>query len=136
MRINVSNESKLQFELDEIQKRTKTNQIGFDDIRYSIEYLEEKLNFLIPKKYWKGCCVTVDLYASKNNGSYTPQSTHFVLERGSSSWFVVGVYRCYRDTHSYRGITEHVLKYAKESVQHTIANITESTLVRVGGKYA
>lgn len=133
MKTNVLNEDKLKARLELVQTRSQTNEITIEDIQESIEYLESRLAELLPKKYWQGCSVYVDVNAVNKNTSYTPKTTHFRLERGASSWFVHDVYREYRNTHRYRGLTEHVLKYSEESVIHRVKQITDSTIVRPRG---
>ena len=103
MKINTTNIEKVNSAIAAIEGRATARTITADDVEEAIETIEKKLSILLLKKDWKGLRFAVDTNAQNFASSYkyTPYSTHFVLERGATAWFVTEIYRapCGRPTH-------------------------------------
>jgi hypothetical protein len=96
MKINTNNKEKLNAAIKEAEgPRASTRTINADDIRTMVETIEKRLSSMLLKRDWKGLRFYCDPHAQSFPASYngTPESTQFMLERGTSGWFVTGIER-------------------------------------------
>ena len=99
-KINVANETKITAEINRAQNRASVRIIDYSDIMDIVEEIEKKLELLLPKTAWVGVNIHVDLHAQSFPGAYkySPESTQFIVARGSSDWFIIGLGRAYTCT--------------------------------------
>jgi len=99
-KINVSNEAKLNGLIKSEQIRCTARIIDYSDIVATVTEIEKKLESLLPKTAWIGVKIYVDLHAQSFPGAYkySPESTQFIVARGSSDWFIIGLGRAYTCT--------------------------------------
>lgn len=85
---------KIQQMIDEAQANAKARLLKVDDIMNAIKDAESKLNELgIAKKYWIGCRVIIDPESVPMRYDFKAMGTCAVLERKSSGWDLVNVFR-------------------------------------------
>ena len=96
-KINVSNEAKLNGLIEKEQIRCTARIIDYEDITKIVTEIEKELELLLPKTAWVGVNIHVDLHAQSFPGAYkySPESTQFIVARGSSDWFIIGLGRAY-----------------------------------------
>lgn len=94
--IKEANRSKLQNELEKIQKRTTTRNINVDDLFKIIKEIENNLG--IAKNKMVGIVADVDYNAQDfpKAYKYTPESTQITIQKLASGWALTNVerYRC------------------------------------------
>lgn len=97
MLIRESNKNKIEKMIKDAEGRAKVRTITYNDLLSAIEYVEKKLN--ICKKDMIGIKADIDLHAQNFPNAYrfrfTPESTHFYMERKASGWDLRNVQRCY-----------------------------------------
>ena len=107
IKVTKENENKIQFTLDEAQKRCRVRTASASDVFKTVEYIEREFN--IPKTHMKGLVIRVDLHADKYPNAYEhrPQSTQFTLTRKSGGWYVCDIERDWTGgtTNRYKVIT-------------------------------
>lgn len=83
--------------INEAQKKCSVRTITVDDIRSSIENIEDFLIRLIPKKNWKGIEIEINLHLNEfpNAYSYAPEGTIVRIKRISTRWKIVDAWRGY-----------------------------------------
>jgi hypothetical protein len=91
--ITEKNLSRIQTELDRIQKRASARIIDASDIVDDVKRIEKRLD--IPKKHMTGISAIVDHYAQDFPHAYkwTAESTHYTIVRKSGGWTLTNVYR-------------------------------------------
>ena len=107
--INEKNMNRIQQELDLVQKRSKVRTIDASNIVSACNRIEKVLGGT--KKALVGTVATIDLNAQDfpNAYKYVPESTIIKIERTSSGWKLIDVYRdvCRRWKDEYSiGLTE------------------------------
>ena len=86
--------SKVQQMIDEAQKNAKARLLKVDNVFDAIKEAEEKLKELgIAKKYWIGCRIIIDPESVPMRYDFKAMGTCAVLERKSSGWDLVNVFR-------------------------------------------
>jgi hypothetical protein len=102
MKINATDAEKMNEAIAAAEGRATARTVYAEDVEIAIKSIEKKLSILLLKKDWKGLRFAVDTNAQNFASSYkyTPYSTHFVLEKGATAWFVTEIYRapCGRPT--------------------------------------
>lgn len=96
MKININNTEKLSAAIEAAEgTRVNARTITAEDVIRSVEKIEKRLRYLLPKKGWKGLKFNVDPHAQQFPAAYkgTPQSTQFRVERGATGWFVTAIWR-------------------------------------------
>ena len=125
MKIKVADKEKLQKALDDAQSRARVRTVDYRDVMKAVEKAEERLSQILLKKDWIDMEVICDPNSQKFPNAYKgrPDSTHFILKRFSSGWFVTEIdrYDCNEtQTHYYfRGIekkAEQLVEFAKKSL--------------------
>lgn len=102
MKISIKDRDKVTTLLNNIQKKCKSRLVSYEQI---IEYTEVAERYLriheIPKKYWKGVGLDyaelIQCNSYYRKGSYTADSTHIRVTKGSKDWFII---LCCRDSFS------------------------------------
>lgn len=111
MKINTNNTEAINTAIAEVEGLATARTITATDIQDAVEYIEKGLTGLMPKNKWQKLRFAVDPNAQSFPAAYkyTPESTQFVLERGSKDWFVVKIERdrCQGPTMQYRPLNFH-----------------------------
>lgn len=91
--VNEKNKEKINAAIKAAEGRATARTIKFYDIECAIERIEKKLG--IPAAHMRGIRALVDVNAQKFPAAYnfTPESTHFRLERFASGWAVTDIWR-------------------------------------------
>lgn len=85
---------KVQQMIDEAQKNAKARLLKVDGVFNAIKDAEEKLNDLgIAKKHWVGCRIIIDPESVPMRYDFKAMGTCAVLERKSSGWDLINVFR-------------------------------------------
>lgn len=94
-KINVKNLDAIEKILNVVQKRAVVRTVMVSEIIDSVDTVSKKLGGWLYKKDWHGVRVHVDLNAQNFPGAYkgNPESTGFILRRGSNDWFISAVGR-------------------------------------------
>ena len=94
-KINVKNSEILDAEILKVEKGSKSRQITSDDVAGAVAIIERRLAGILPKSAWQGLRFECDPNGQSFPGAYkgVPFSTQFILERGSSAWFVTRIWR-------------------------------------------
>jgi hypothetical protein len=116
MKINTTNIEKVNQAIAATEGRATARTITADDVEEAIETIEKRLSLLLLKKDWKGLKFAVDSNAQVFPGAYkhTPYSTHFVLERGASGWFIIELHRSVCVSPAQRIIPTNILTKTEE----------------------
>ena len=94
MIVKEKSKNKVQQMIDEAQKNAKARLLKVDDVMNAIKDAEEKLKELgIAKKYWVGCKIIIDPESVPMRYGFKAMGTCAVLERKSSGWDLVNVFR-------------------------------------------
>ena len=95
MKINVNHTAKLAAAIRHAQHGCSARTIDPSEVRATATCIEEILESKLLKQDRPGLRFAVDLNAQSFPASYNgrPTSTQFVLERGSSDWFVTEIQR-------------------------------------------
>ena len=95
MKINLNHTDKLNDAIESAEVRCNARLINADDIETEVKEIEKFLAPLLPKTQWKGARFEIDPNAQHfaNSYKYTPESTHAVIERGATGWFIVDISR-------------------------------------------
>lgn len=94
-KINVKNSEILDAEILKVEKGCRARQINSVDVAGSVAIIEQRLAGILPKSAWQGLRFECDPNCQSFPGAYkgVPLSTRFILERGSSAWFVTRIWR-------------------------------------------
>lgn len=101
MKINTTNIEAIAYALNPIQAKSRVRTISHLDVANAVLRIEKFLaNYNIPKKDWKGLVFNVDCNAQSFPNAYKgiPESTQFVVERGSKDWFITSMSRARTNT--------------------------------------
>ncbi len=93
MIIKESNRARIEEEIRNAEGRATARTITYKNIVDEIERIENELR--IPKKYMVGIQASVDVNAQNfpRSYKYTPESTHFLMERTTTGWDLITVMR-------------------------------------------
>jgi hypothetical protein len=125
--MKVTDTEKVKNVLDSVQKGLVVRKIDIEDIPAAVDEIEEKLKKLMPKKYWTGIKVFIDLNAQSFPNSYNgvPMSTQIMLVRNTKDWIVKDIFRapCHSGGNEYllefprtEDLGNIVLKYVSRSI--------------------
>ena len=103
--IKESNRTKLQSEIEKIQKRTTRRNITVDDLFEIVNSIENKLSTYMSKNKMIGIVADVDYNAQDfpKSYKYIPESTRVKIEKVASGWALTRIGRdiCRRPKHRY-----------------------------------
>lgn len=91
--INEKNADKINAAIKEAEGRASVRTVTFTEVMKSVKHIEMTLG--IPKTKMVGIIADVDYHAQNfpNAYKYTPESTHFCMERKNSGWVLIHVSR-------------------------------------------
>ena len=125
IKINVKNQEKVEKLLDDVQKKSRTRTISYQDILDAVEDIEKKFN-MCSKKSKIGLKVFFNKHMQKfpNAYKYTPRGTEVILEYFSSGFFITKISRefcgkSYDYTYVYN-LTEKMKNDILNSYAHSI----------------
>lgn len=124
MKINLKDREKVQKALDDAQSRARVRTVDYADVLKAVEKAEERLSQILLKKDWIDLEIHCDPNSQKFPNAYKgrPESTHFVIKRFSTGWFLTNVerYDCNETQTKYyfHGIdkkSDQLVEFAKKS---------------------
>ncbi|KKM82207.1 hypothetical protein LCGC14_1321920 [marine sediment metagenome] len=133
MKINTSDIEKINKELKKAQKRASARTCSKNTVYLMVTEIEQHLtDHDIPKRLWAGIQVEYAEHVNcnaYNKISYSAQSTRLIIERFSSSWFLIEAGRVTLTTRNNAGrdtsitIPEHNQNEIKESMFRNLLKI-------------
>lgn len=116
--VKESNREKIEQAIKEAEGKATARTIDYSHIEHFIKRIEKRLN--IPKKSMRGIVANVDYWADNfpSAYSYTPYSTNFIIEKVSTGWALVDVYR----ERTRRITQECILSLTEEAKEAIIAS--------------
>ena len=93
IKIHDTNIAKIENAIREAEGRATARTITAGDVFRAIQEIETALN--IPKKYTVGITAHIDYNAQvfPRAYKYTPESTHFEIERAAAGWYITSISR-------------------------------------------
>jgi len=118
------NLTKIEKQLDIVQKKCRARTITIEDINQFITRLENRLKNIMLKKDWQGLIFYIDIHAQNFPSAYkfTPESTVFILERKKTTWDISGIKRWGTATNSVYAKNLMDEKYQKAMTKFLLNN--------------
>lgn len=119
IQIKPENLSRIQQEIDKVQKRSRVRCINVQDIVEDIKLIEYKLG--ISKKAMVGVIARIDHNAQGFPGSYKgiPESTHVTIEKKAAGWNLIQIERSRTETRRFSlTLTEEAKKAIIEECEY------------------
>jgi hypothetical protein len=110
MKINITNIEKVNSAIEEAEGKATSRTISVTDINELVVDIEKRLSNILNKKDWSGLTFYCDNNAQSFPAAYkfSPESTHVILERGASSWFITVICRGYCKSPSQRIVPQNI----------------------------